>query len=300
VELIASAIVPVFVVAAIGYAAGKLLDLHVRTLAALNIYLFIPSLVFRHLSQNAIAWNVFGRIALACVATELALYVVLRLVARARRMSGAAESAFLMTLFPNLGNFGLPVCLFAFGEEGLFYAVVVMVCGSFLQNSVGIYFAERSRLSGPRAFLRVFEFPMIYAFILALIFQQGGWKMPDALFRPVSLLADAAIPIQLVILGAQLAATRLRAGVDVLLASAIRLAASPAVALAIAVALGLSGLPAKVFVLQFSAPVAVGMAVFGVQFDVKPGFIASVVAVTFLCSLATVSLVLLLLAGAPL
>jgi len=80
-----------------------------------------------------------------------------------------------MTMFPNLGNFGLPVCLFAFGQEGLAFAIVVMVIGSFLQNSIGIYFAQRAHHGAGEAFRRVFRFPMMYAFILAIVFQKTGW-----------------------------------------------------------------------------------------------------------------------------
>ena len=205
------------------------------------------------------------------------------------------KSAFFMTMFPNLGNFGLPVCALAFGDEGLAYAVIVMVCGSFLQNSVGVYFAQRSRLDVVRALVKVLCFPMIYAFILAILFQRMGWALPAWLGSGVGITAQAAIPIQLMILGIKIAETSLDRSADVFLAGAMRLCVAPLLAFGVVMLVGLDGLPAKVFVLQMSGPVAVGMAVYGVEFNVKPGFLASAVSWTFLFSGVTVSFVLYLL-----
>ena len=54
----------------------------------------------------------------------------------------------------------------------------------------------------------------------------------------------------------------------------------------------LRGLEAGVFVVQVSGPTAVWMAVFGVQFEVKPAFLASVVSWSFLFSVVTMPVLL--------
>jgi len=292
---ILSAVIPIFLVAASAYLVRHWIPLHTKTLSSLNLYLLVPALVFNSLSQREIHWAVFGRIALGCVLMLGGMTVTLSLIARWRGIAQKERGAFLMTLFPNLGNFGLPVCLFAFGQEGLAYAVVVLVCGSFLQNSVGIYFAQRARHGVGKAFRRVFEFPMIYAFLLALVFQRWGYHLPIAIDRAVKLIADASIPIQLIILGMQLAETRLEVSANVFLAAAIRLLGGPALAAVIVFIIGLNGLAGNVFITQMSGPVAVGMAAYAVQFDLAPRFLASAVSWTFLFSIATVSLVLFVL-----
>ncbi|MBN2308169.1 MAG: AEC family transporter [Candidatus Hydrogenedentes bacterium] len=294
-----SAVVPVFLVAGTGYLAGRKLPLDVRTLSSLNIYLFIPALIFANLSKSAIEWALFARCALGVFFMTMAMIAILTALARARRMAQEDRSAFLMTLFPNLGNFGLPVVRFAFGEEALALALVILVCGSLLQNSIGVYFAQRHRHGVLDAAKRVFRFPMIYAFALALVFQRTGWEVPEAAFRAIRLVADAAIPVQLIILGVKLAETRLEKGADVFLAVGTRLCVGPLVAWGVVAAVGLSGISGKVFILQMSTPVAVAMAVYGVQFNVKPTFLASVVSWSFLLSLVTVSAVLWILYALP-
>lgn len=288
-----SAVVPVFLVAGVAWLVRRRIPYDVKTLATLNLYVFIPALIFAHLSEQEVEWGLFGRVALGAVLLTATLSALLWVVARMRAMPRDLESAFLLTLFANLGNFGLPVVAFAFGkEEGLPYAVIVLVCGSFFQNSLGVFFAQRSEHSALHAFTRVFRFPMIYAFALALVFQRTGWSLPAIGDRAVQITADAAIAVQLMILGAKIAETRLQWGVDVFLAAFFRLVGGPAVAFGVAWLVGLEGLAFNVFVLQFSAPVAVGIAVYGVQFDVRPAYLASVVTWTFLLSLLTVSGVL--------
>lgn len=289
---ILSAVLPVFLIAGIGYGIRKAFPLQLKTLSILNIYVLIPSLVYSSMSKRALDWAIFGKIALAALAMVLGMSAVLLAIARLRRMEAQFESAFLMTMFANLGNFGLPVVLFAFGEDALSFAVVIMVCGGFLQNSIGLYFAQRSRHNALTSALLVFRFPMIYAFAAALVAQKTGWHLPVPLERAVDITATAAIPIQLMIVGATLAETRLETGADVFIATAVRLAGAPVMALSISALVGLEDELARVFILQMSGPVAVGMAVYGVQFDLKPGFLASAVAWTFILSSVSITVVL--------
>lgn len=298
-DTVLNALIPVFVVAAAGFALRRSTDLDAKTLSSLNIYLFLPALVYSQLSTADILWRDFGACALAVGAMAVAMTLLLESLARAMRLDESRRGAFVMTQFMNLGNFGLPIAYFAFGDEGLALAVIVMVCGSFLQNSLGIYFAQRSAHGALKAFVRVFQFPLIYALILALVSQHTGILPVEPLRRAFEIVADAAVPAQLMILGIKLAETRLEVGPLVVLASAVRLIVGPILAVLLAWLIGLDGLTAKVFILQMSGPVAVGMAVYGVQFNVQPRYLASVVSWTFLLSLFTVAAVLYTLQHVP-
>ncbi|GMW01322.1 MAG: hypothetical protein AMXMBFR84_24590 [Candidatus Hydrogenedentota bacterium] len=293
--VVLEAVLPVFIAAAVGFAIRKRVSIDVKTLSVLNIYVFIPSLVFANLSRQPITWELFGKIAVGAAAITGLLTIAHTAVARLRHMTPAMTSAFMLTMFPNLGNFGLPVCKFAFGDSGLAIAVVVMVCGSFLQNSLGVFFAVRSRHGRSNSLLQVLAFPMVYAFVAALLVQRSGVPVPDILIRPIDLLADAAIPVQLVLLGAKVAETRLFMNTNMALACSLRLIVSPLIAIILTHFIGLENLAASVFIVQMSGPIAVGMAVYGVQFDVEPGFLASAVSWSFLFSLLTVSVILFIL-----
>jgi malate permease and related proteins len=294
-----AAIIPVFLVAAVGFGLRRFILLDGKTLAAINLYVLLPALVYSRISAHAIDWPLFLAVAMAAVLMVVAMTALMTALGRLMRLDSGAMSAFLMTQFMNLGNFGLPVALFAFGEEGLALAVIVMVCGSFLQNSLGLYFAQRSTHSALNAATRVFRFPVIYALALALLSQRTHIYLIEPVRRGVDLMGDAAVPIQLMILGIQLAETRLETSPLVMVAAACRLLLGPVVALLIVWIVGLHGLPAKVFILLMSGPVAVTMAAYSVQFNVSPRFLASVVSWTFLLSLFSVALVLYTLERFP-
>ncbi len=290
-----SAILPIFLVAGVGYFLRRCFVLDGKTLSTLNIYFLVPVLVFSSLSGEYITWDVYGRYAAATVLMLAAMWGVLAAAARLHGMRGDMYGAFMMTMFMNLGNFGLPVAKFAFGETGLALAVIVMVCGMFFQSSMAIFFAHQNSKGFVRAFLEIFRYPLLYAFVLAIAAQQLAWRPPDMIDRAIEISAGAAIPLQLLILGICIAETRLQTSPEVFSASGIRLIVGPMMGAAIAWVLGMEGLTAQVFILQMSGPVAVAMAVFGVQFDVRPGYLASVVTWTFLLSLVTVSIVLFIL-----
>lgn len=296
---VVSAIAPVAFVAGLGYLLRRRHLLDAKTLATCNIFLFIPALVFDSIYGRDIAGGVFLRIALASVVVLGGMALLLGALARLLKLEGSDSGAFMMTMFPNLGNFGLPVVLFALGEEGLAFAVVVMVVGSALQNSFGIYYAKRATHGAGRAFFHVFLYPMIYAFILALALHQTDVGIPLAVSRAVKLVANAAIPVQLVLLGIQIAETRVDTSRAVFVATGVRLVGGPLIAIFAVLVTGLGGLAGQAFILQMSGPVAVGMAAYAVQFNVAPRFLSSTVAWTFVFSLASVSVVLYFLDYLP-
>lgn len=294
-----AAISPVFVVAAAGYGLRKAFPLDAKTLSTLNIYILIPCLVYGNLAPAQLDWTVFARLFAASVITAALSTIVLIAVAAARGLHGPARGAFLMTMFPNLGNFGLPVVAFAFGEEALPVAVMVLVIGSFMQNNLGVYFAHLGRATGWKQALTVFRFPMIYAFAAALIMSATQWETPPVLFRGIELVSVAAVPVQLLVLGVQLAETRVHFELDVMLATAFRLVFGPFCAGLAAYAMGLTATDWQVFVIQMSGPVAVGMAVYGIQFQVKPAFLANAVALSFFASFVTVAISLYIVLHLP-
>jgi hypothetical protein len=287
-----TAIAPVFFVAAAGYGLRKAFPLDAKTLSTLNIYILIPCLVYGNLAPAHLDWGMFARLFAAAVLATAAATVVLVAIAAARGLHGPARGAFLMTMFPNLGNFGLPVVAFAFGDEALPIAVMVLVIGSFMQNNLGVYFAHLGRATGWKQALTVFRFPMIYAFAAALLMSAMSWETPPVLFRAIDLVAVAAVPVQLLVLGVQLAETKVHFETDVILASLSRLVLGPIFAGLAAYGLGLEAFAWQVFVIQMSGPVAVGMAVYGVQFQVRPAFLANAVALSFFLSFVTVAVTL--------
>jgi hypothetical protein len=122
--------------------------------------------------------------------------------------------------------------------------------------------------------------------------------LPELVSRPIDLLAGGLIPTMLVALGVQLASAGIpRPNFDMLVASAIRLIASPAIAIVLAApfAFNLRGLERDAGILQASMPVAVLVAMIAAEYDMDPGFVTAIVLFSTLASVVTLTLVILLL-----
>jgi malate permease and related proteins len=120
-----------------------------------------PCLIVSAFTTARIRFAVAGVMVTATVAclSRFALVATIGL-----RLAGMPPRVSLLSLvFPNIGNLGLPVCLFAFGQRGLALAIVFFAIATIGQFTLGPAIAI-SRLE-PGKLLR---FPFIYAVALAL------------------------------------------------------------------------------------------------------------------------------------
>ncbi|MGL4647928.1 MAG: AEC family transporter, partial [Caldilineaceae bacterium] len=136
----------------------------------------------------------------------------------------------------------------------------------------------------------------LYAAVLG--FALNGLQVPlyTGIFRAVDLLADATIPLMLILLGIQLRNTSLlqrRRGV--FRASAVRLLGGPAIAVALTLALGISGLEREVLIVQAAMPTAVVTSVLATEYDTEPLLVAAAIVTSTLLSMGTLSAILTVL-----
>ena len=121
----------------------------------------------------------------------------------------------------------------------------------------------------------------------------------SGLYRGLRLVADAALPVLLLILGTQLTAREpVHANGPLAAAVLVRLLASIPLGYGFGVLLGLEGLPLYVGTIQAAMPTAVNMVVIALEFDSWPEFVSNGVLLTTLGSLVTLTLLIALARGA--
>lgn len=148
------------------------------------------------------------------VVTVVGFTVVMIAVAEGiGRASGHSEpilGAFvLVTIFPNTGNYGIPLADFAFGPTGRSTAVLITAIQGVLLYMVGVYIAARGSGSKSNILLdmrRVFAVPLVYGVVVALAARWLGLvpSTDSTLMETLELLGNASIPVMLLILGIQL------------------------------------------------------------------------------------------------
>ena len=286
-----SDILPIFLIAGVGYLLANRLQANVKTLAHVAFYALAPCLAFRMLMTSKMTGPQAGRMALLAVLVTGAMGLLGRIAAIPFRLSRAELCAFLLVvMFSNGGNYGLPVVLFAFGNDALAHATVYFVTSSILTYTVGVFLAAAGRRSVSGAIAGIRKIPSIYGIAAALLVLTTGISVPLALMRPIQLLGDAAIPIMILVLGMQLERASIPERPRVVAAAVgLSLVAAPLVAIGLSWLLGLAGPGRQAGVALASMPTAVVTTILALEFDVGPAFVTNVVFITTLLSPLTLA-----------
>ncbi len=290
-------ILPIFIVAGIGFLIARYLGADVQTLSMVTFHVLIPCMIYEVLVNSNVSAGEFGRVTLLALGTTLGMGLLAWLVTRALRLDRVMTSAFIVVvMFANGGNYGLPLTLFVFGQETLAYATIFFVVGIILTYTVGIFIASSGRRGLGEALLSVLKIPSIYASAAAIVVILTGVATPSFLMRPIKLLGDAAIPVMILVLGMQLERAVKPASLRLAgLAVGLRLVVSALLGLLLAQFLGLSGAARQGGVLQSAMPVAVVTTILAVEFEIEPAFVTSVVFLTTILSPLTLTPLIALL-----
>lgn len=204
------------------------------------------------------------------------------------RIAGVNWRTYLPSIiFPNTGNMGIPLSLFAFGEQGLAFAVAVFCLVSFFQFSVGLSIASGQAVAGQ--FLRS---PVFHATLVGGVLVWLKWPLPAWLGNTLGLMGGMAIPLMLLALGFALYGLRVENFRRGLLFAALRLGIGFGVGLAVAEVFGLSGAARGVLILQSAMPVAVFNYMIAVSCGRDGPEVASTVVLSTLLSFVSLPLLL--------
>lgn len=292
--IFSSDILPIFVIAAVGFLLARHANVQVQTLSRITYHALAPALVFNNLTTSPLSGLEFGRMATFYLLVAASAAMMARLAAIPLRLDRISLSAFMLVVVcSNSGNYGLPVVLLAFGRDALSFASVYFVSSAIFSYTGGVLLASSGRRSVRQAFAGVLRVPAVYGAAAAVVTLALGAQVPDVIARPVGLLSDAALPMMVLVLGMQLERATWPERPDmVLVASVLSLIATPIAAFGVAHLLGLKGPALQAGVLQASMPTAVITTILALEFDVSPGFVTSVVVVTTLLSPITLTLLI--------
>lgn len=279
-------LLPIFLAAGAGYLLSRSTNLSPRPLAQIIFYIFSPCLLYKLLTTSQLSDGEIIRMMLFAGALLLIVgaltWVAVKLLRFPRRMQSAV---ILTSMFMNAGNYGLPVVLFAFGEAGLSYASLFFVTTLILHYTIGVFVASMGSASLKKSLTNLVKIPAFYGILLAYLAIHLGWEMPAPIGRTINLLADAAIPAMLILLGMQLQAVDLKGKFAPLaLTTSMRLVISPLLAIAIAPIFSITGIAYQAGVLESAMPTAVLCTVLATEYDVEPVFVTTAVVATTLFS----------------
>ncbi|MGH6892097.1 MAG: AEC family transporter [Dongiaceae bacterium] len=281
---LSAVVLPVLLVAGIGFIwakMGRRFDSVFLTDIATNVG--TPCLVAHSLITLKVTPIALAQMGVA-VLIALAGFLVLGLVTL--RLLKLSPNSYLPALmFPNTGNMGLPLSLFAFGQEGLGLAVVYFGCTVTLQFTLGI-----SLSAGNLSLSRLARTPTVHAVAISVVLLVFNIPLPAWIDNTISVLGGITIPMMLLTLGVSLAQLKVNALGRNLLLSCVRLGGGFLIALVIAHALDLPPVAAGVLIIQSSMPVAVFNFLFAQYYGRAHGDVAAMVVISTALSFLTLPL----------
>lgn len=296
VEVTYNIISPLFLLVGIVVLVDRIFEIDPRPLSRLVIYLFTPFLIFETLATTQLTAGEAGSLMGIGMGMCLTMSVIATLVARTLQLDPRTRSAFVLTAtLINAGNYGIPLNQFAFGQPGEERAVVFFVGTVIITYTLGVYLASSGSASPRQALMNVVRVPMPYAVAAGLLVNVTDFEMPTPAARTTTLLAQAAVPGMLVVLGLQLRRARVRGHLrPILTAAGLRLVVGPLVGLALGVVIGVSGLSRQVSIVQSAMPTAVITSILAMEFGADDEFVTSTILVSTLLSIVTLSVTLAL------
>jgi len=182
-------------------------------------------------------------------------------------------------IFPNVGNMGLPLCLLAFGDEGLALGLTYFTVNIVFGFTVGIAIS-----SGSMSYKELMRNPMFWTVILTVTLLFAGVESPEWIYNTTELLGGLTIPLMLIALGVSLGQFKITSLRRSLTLSFMRLGLGFAVGNGVAMLMGLEGAAKGILIMQCSMPVAVFAYLFAMRYDRQPEEVAATVVISTIMS----------------
>jgi predicted permease len=279
-------VAPVFLLAAIGFIWVKTgHEYRIEFVTKLAMTLSVPALIFTALVKAEIDPAAMTKLSLAAVAAYGSVTIVMFLAVKLLRLE--TRTYLNPLIFGNVGNLGLPLAYFAFGDEGLSYAVIVFAVMAMWSFTFGVYVT-----AGGGSFGKALKEPLVGATLLGSVFLWQSWTLPTFLMNTLELLGQIAIPTMLITLGVAVA----RLAPSGLGKAAVLSVFKALLCTGIAVVLGhwfnLTSVPYAVLILQITTPVAVTSYLLAEKYGAKAEEVAGLVVASTLLSVLYLPLLL--------
>ena len=279
---------PVFFVVGIGYYLGKKnpkIDTSFITNFAANIG--TPAMIIYAVTSTGINFETFK---------DYFWYYLLAITAFA--IVGIPTLYFLKTkdiirelpplIMPNTGNMGVPICLFAYGTEGLGVSASITSIIILFHFTVGVFLADRKF-----NLYIILKNPPFYAILFSAIVLYYNLTLPTVIINTTEWLMYATIFLILMSLGIALVRLKVFSFSKAIICSLTRMLLGPLIGFLLILYFKLDGFAAGVLLIQCSMPSAVLNYLVASMYSPKKivDSVASTIVVSTLMSFVTIPIV---------
>jgi predicted permease len=174
-----------------------------------------------------------------------------------------------------------------------------MVIQQLVMCTVGVYYAAKgsNEGNGMRSAVRAVQrMPMVYGAIAGFLLQAMHVQLGDSIIEAVDMVANAAIPTIMIVLGMQLASISIKnlEREKVSLSLITKLAISPTIAYILTLFLPVDDMVKQIMIIMAAMPTAANTTMYALQFNTEPEFVSSATLVSTTLSLATLPIIFMI------
>jgi predicted permease len=215
---ILTTIVPIFAVILLGWSLRRLdfmQEVFVKPANRLVYFVAIPAMIFREISEAALAEQLSLSLALATLSPLLVVFGIGLLVVQRVGIRRQQMGTFLQCSFHgNLGYIGLAVSYYFLGDEGFTRASILAGFVMLLQNFLAVVALSRFNAAPSENFSalvkRILLNPVIISAMAGMAVSMSGYGLPVILDRSLKILSGMALPLALLVIGASLSFSQMR------------------------------------------------------------------------------------------
>ena len=281
-------IFPVFLVIGIGYYLGKKdKEINTNLITSFAANIGSPAMIVYALNVKNISFNVF---------VDYFVYYLIAIFGFS--IIGIIFLFFLKSkdiirelppfMMPNTGNMGYPICLFAYGSEGLGVAAAITSLIILFHFTVGVFLADRKFSLNV-----ILKSPPFYTILFSVILLYFDLELPIFIENTTFLLMYATIFLILISLGIALTRLKVFSLKRSIVSSIGRVIIGPVIGIVIIYYFDLSGFAAGVLLIQCSMPSAILNFLVGSMYSPKENVdnVASMIFVSTVISFVTIPII---------
>jgi len=170
-------LIPLYLLIALGFVAGRYLNVDRHSVANLVIYLCLPVVAFGFVINLEFQFSyIFLPIIILGISSLVGLCVYW--LGQKAFADNRANLLSMCASMPNSGYFGLPLVLLLFDTKWVGIYMFMMLGVTIYEATIGYYIAARGSYSVKDSLVKLVKFPALYAISLALILNVSNVEMP--------------------------------------------------------------------------------------------------------------------------
>jgi predicted permease len=295
-NVFSSSALPLFVLIGIGFLADRLLKPDITTLSRLNFYILLPAALFMLVYETDLQIDEILRIGAFTLVHTGILFLLAMAAFSVGPLADQRPTLVLGTVFSNFGNYGIPMMLVAFGQQGVSVITMVLAAQVILVFTVGVVLFGAGQDGFRQSLSRLIRYPTLYAIALGSALRVLHVTLPPPIQVPFDQLVVGFIVMALVTLGAQLSRSQVAGDTGpVAVVTVIRLIVSPLAAAALTLAFNFEPEMSRILIVAMGVPVAINTYILALEFDRDPALASRMILWTTLISAVSIPALLLIL-----